>query len=110
MSNTTENLRIKPLDVVHVVLALDVSGLERNVVNQVREGQRLGQRVSVICLERPGTLAPRVEAMAGRVVALDKRPGLRPSLVLSLRRVMRELRPDVVHTHQLATLLYGGAA
>jgi glycosyltransferase involved in cell wall biosynthesis len=48
--------------------------------------------------------------MGGRVVALDKRPGLRPGMVLRLRRVLRELRPDVVHTHQLATLLYGGAA
>lgn len=105
-----ENLRTKPLDVVHVVLSLDVGGLERNVVNQVREGQRLGQRVSIICLERPGTLAARVEAMGGKVVALDKRPGLRPGMVLRLRRVLRELRPDVVHTHQLATLLYGGAA
>jgi glycosyltransferase involved in cell wall biosynthesis len=31
-------------------------------------------------------------------------------MVLRVRRALRELRPDVVHTHQLATLLYGGAA
>jgi sugar transferase (PEP-CTERM/EpsH1 system associated) len=92
------------------VLTLDVGGLERNVVNQVREGQRLGQRVSIVCLERPGTLAPQVEAMGERVIALDKRPGLRPKLIAQLVRAFRELRPDVVHTHQLATLLYGGAA
>src|SRR5213080_922524 len=98
------------MNVTHVVLSLDVGGLERNVVNQVREGQRLGQRVNILCLERPGTLAARVEAMGGRVVALDKQPGLRPGMVLRLRRVLREMRPDVVHTHQLATLLYGGAA
>lgn len=106
-TTTSSNER---LGVTHVVLSLDVGGLERNVVNQVREGQRLGQRVDIVCLERPGTLAPRVEAMGGRVIALDKRPGLRPGMVLRLRRVLRDLRPDVVHTHQLATLLYGGAA
>jgi sugar transferase (PEP-CTERM/EpsH1 system associated) len=106
----TSSARSNSLGVTHVVLTLDVGGLERNVVNQVREGQRLGQRVDIVCLERPGTLAPRVEAMGGRVIALDKRPGLRPDLVMRLRRVLRALRPDVVHTHQLATLLYGGAA
>jgi len=31
-------------------------------------------------------------------------------MVMKVRRALRELRPDVVHTHQLATLLYGGAA
>ena len=98
------------LHVVHVVLSLDVGGLERNVVNQVREGQKLGQRVSVVCLERPGTLAEQVRALGGKVVSLDKRAGLRPGLVLRMRRVLAALRPDVVHTHQLATLLYGGMA
>ena len=99
-----------PLHVVHVVLTLDVGGLERNVVNQVREGQKLGQRVTVVCLERPGELAGRVEALGGNVVSLDKRPGLRPGMVLRTAKLLRRLRPDVVHTHQLATLLYGGAA
>ncbi|HEY7116915.1 MAG TPA: glycosyltransferase [Tepidisphaeraceae bacterium] len=98
------------LHVVHVVLSLDVGGLERNVVNQVREGQKLGQRVSIVCLNHPGSLAPQVDAMGAVVVALGKRPGLRPRTVMQVRRVLRELAPDVVHTHQLATLLYGGAA
>jgi sugar transferase (PEP-CTERM/EpsH1 system associated) len=99
-----------PLHVVHVVLTLDVGGLERNVVNQVREGQKLGQHVSIVCLERPGTLAEQVEGLGGRVLSLGKKPGLRPAIVLRMRKALRELRPDVVHTHQLATLLYGGAA
>jgi sugar transferase (PEP-CTERM/EpsH1 system associated) len=98
------------LNVTHVVLSLDVGGLERNVVNQVREGQALGQRVSVVCLERPGVLAPRVEALGGEVVCLDKRPGLRLSLIGKLGRVFRRLRPDIVHTHQIPTLFYSGPA
>ena len=74
------------LRVVHVVLSLNVGGLERNVVNQVREGQKLGQRVSVVCLDEPGVLAPRVEAMGATVVALGRPPGLRPGMVLRTRR------------------------
>jgi sugar transferase (PEP-CTERM/EpsH1 system associated) len=98
------------LHVVHVVLSLDVGGLERNVVNQVREGHSLGQRVSVVCLERPGVLAPRVEELGGAVVSLDKRPGIRPGLFDRLRRALRRWRPDVVHTHQIPTLFYTGPA
>src|SRR5205823_1129491 len=56
----------EPLRVTHVTLSLDVGGLERNIVNQVREGHRLGQSVSVVCLERPGALAAQVEALGAR--------------------------------------------
>jgi sugar transferase (PEP-CTERM/EpsH1 system associated) len=98
------------LSVAHVVLALDVGGLERNVINQVREGHRFGQTVAVVCLERPGAMAPQVEALGAPVVSLSKRPGLRPSASVGLYRVFRRLCPDVVHTHQLATLLYAGPA
>jgi sugar transferase (PEP-CTERM/EpsH1 system associated) len=92
------------------VLTLDVGGLERNILNQVRVAGEFGQRMSVVCLERPGTLAPRVEEAGGRVVCLDKPPGFRPGLVGPLARLLRGLGPDVVHTHQLATLFYGGVA
>jgi glycosyltransferase involved in cell wall biosynthesis len=95
---------------MHVVLSLDVGGLERNVVNQVREGAKLGQRVSIVCLERPGVLAPQAEALGARVLSLDKRPGLRLDAVRRLRIAIRALPPDVLHTHQIATLFYTGLA
>jgi len=98
------------LHVTHVVVSLDVGGLERNVVNHVRVGPRLGQRVSVVCVERPGTLAQRVEELGGEVVCLNKRPGLRPGTVGRFAAAFGRLRPDVVHTHQIGPLLYAGPA
>jgi glycosyltransferase involved in cell wall biosynthesis len=98
------------LRVTHVVLSLDVGGLERNVVNQVREGHKLGQRVSILCVERPGALAPRAEELGARVVCVDKPPGLRPGIVWRIRRALAELRPDVIHTHQVGPLFYTGLA
>src|SRR5262249_33071051 len=100
----------EPLRVTHVTLSLDVGGLERNIVNQVREGHRLGQEVSVVCLERPGTLADQVEALGGSVTCLHKRPGLRPELIAQVRHTLRRLRPHVAPTHQIASLLYTGLA
>jgi glycosyltransferase involved in cell wall biosynthesis len=100
----------KTVAVTHVVLAMDVGGLERNVLNQVREGCRLGQRVSVLCLERPGALARQVEELGGRLLCAEKRPGLRPETVVRVRAALRLLRPQVVHAHQITSLLYSGAA
>lgn len=98
----------RPLRVTHVVLSLDVGGLERNVVNQVREGQALGQQVSVVCLERLGVLAPQVQDLGGHVVCLEKRPGIQLSLLRKMRAVLRGLAPDIVHTHQIPCLFYAG--
>src|SRR4051812_26215667 len=67
-----------PLRVMHVVLSMDVGGLERIVLDLTREGQRLGQQVAVACLERPGTLAPHLEAAGARVICVDKPPGTHP--------------------------------
>jgi glycosyltransferase involved in cell wall biosynthesis len=98
------------LNLTHVVLALDVGGLERNVVNQVQQARKLGQRVSVVCLEGPGALAPKAEAFGARVICLNKRPGLQPGLIRRMRAALLELRPDVVHTHHITPLLYTGLA
>jgi len=98
------------LHVAHVVLSLDVGGLERNVVNQVRVAARTGQRVSVVCLERPGALGPTAEGLGARLVCLDKRPGFRLEMIPRIRAALRALRPDVVHTHQIRPLFYTGLA
>ena len=100
----------KTLRVTHVVLSLDCGGLERIVLDLARSGPGLGQEVSVICLERLGTLAPQVEGAGSRVVALGKRPGLDPETTGRVAAALRYLRPDVVHTHQIGALYYAGPA
>jgi glycosyltransferase involved in cell wall biosynthesis len=100
----------KSLHVTHAVLSLDIGGLERIVVDLVRAGRRLGQQVSVICLERPGTLAPQAEALGAHVLCIDKKPGLRLRTGESIKIVLHDLRPDVLHTHQIGALFYAGPA
>jgi glycosyltransferase involved in cell wall biosynthesis len=100
----------RPLKVTHVVLSLDVGGLERNVVNQIRVGPEIGEDVSVLCIERPGVLAPRARSLGATVLCADKRPGLRFGVIKRIRAALRELQPDVVHTHQIGPLFYTGLA
>ena len=101
---------VLPLRVTHVVLALDTGGLERIVLDLVRVGHDHGQDPSVICLERPGTLAGQVEALGVPLLCADKPPGLRFSTVARVRELLRQLKPDVMHTHQIGALLYAGPA
>jgi glycosyltransferase involved in cell wall biosynthesis len=101
---------VLPLRVTHVVLALDTGGLERIVLDLARVGHDHGQDPSVICLERPGTLAAQVETLGTPVLCANKPPGLRYGTVNRVRELLRQLKPDVVHTHQIGALFYAGLA
>ncbi|HVX15428.1 MAG TPA: glycosyltransferase [Pirellulales bacterium] len=100
----------RSLKVAHVVVSLDVGGLERLVVDLVREATRLGNESVVICLERPGDLAKQAEELGAPVYCIHKRAGLRPATVPALARLFRQLHPDVVHCHQIGALVYAGLA
>jgi glycosyltransferase involved in cell wall biosynthesis len=97
---------LRPVRVVHVVLSMELGGLERVVIDLVREGQALGQHVEVICLESGGVLAPLVESLDAPIIVLDKSPGFRPDVIRRMDRLFHKLRPDVIHTHQMGALLY----
>ncbi len=98
------------LRVLHVVLSLDVGGLERVVLRLLAEGQRHGHLASVLCLERPGVLAAEVERVGGRIYCLNKRPGFRPDLVFTIARLLKQFKPHIIHSHQIGCLLYSGPA
>ncbi|HZK80696.1 MAG TPA: glycosyltransferase [Humisphaera sp.] len=96
--------------VTHLVISLDIGGLERIVVDLAREAHRLAQDVNVLCLERPGKLAHEIEALGIKVSCLSKRPGLSPAVIGKLRKRLLELQPDVLHAHQVGPLFYAGLA
>ena len=79
----------EPLVIVHVVFSLDLGGLERVVVDLVRESEGLGQRVSVVCLQQPGRLAPQVEALGARVACLGKPSGLHLRTIGRIETLLR---------------------
>jgi glycosyltransferase involved in cell wall biosynthesis len=99
-----------PLSVVHGVLSLDVGGLERLVLGLIRAGVAAGHRVSVVCVEKPGQLAGEAEGAGATVISLGKTPGRHPEYVGRAAEALAELRPDVVHTHQIGAAWYLGRA
>lgn len=103
-SSTSER---RTLRVVHVVLSLDVGGLERAVIDLAGEGRRRGWNVEILCVEKTGALS---SGLAIEPRCVQKGPGLRPSAAMRIRAELKRLRPDVVHTHQLGAIIYAGPA
>lgn len=99
-----------PLHIVHVTLSLDYGGLERVILHLVNQAPGLGQRVDILCLERPGALAERAEILGAKVYCSKKQPGLRFDTIKAVQEVLDHLKPDVVHTHQIGALFYTGPA
>jgi glycosyltransferase involved in cell wall biosynthesis len=87
--------------VLQLIPVLSVGGAEVVVLLLARALSRLGHEVTVVALGPSSgswiERALREEGVALRF--LDKGPGLDPRCVPRLRRTLRELRPDVVHTH-----------
>jgi glycosyltransferase involved in cell wall biosynthesis len=73
-----------------------------------------GRVVEIASLEgsTPGLIAawPRLAPAGDHIHGLGKEPGLKPLLVLKLARLMQRLRTEIVHTHHIGPLIYGGLA
>lgn len=100
----------RPLRVTHAVLSLDAGGLERMVLDLIDQARVQGHRADALCLERPGLLADQARERGARVISLDKRLGVRPWMIRQARRALKDLKPDLVHTHQIGVLAYVGPA
>ncbi|HLZ65318.1 MAG TPA: glycosyltransferase [Aliidongia sp.] len=99
--------------VVQVVQHLQPGGIETIVLDLARLGASTDE-VHVVSLEgRPETILaawPRAGELSGRLHGMAKAPGVKPGLVLDLKRLFDRLGADVVHTHHIGPLIYGGLA
>jgi len=98
---------MKPHTVVHVVLGLNVGGLERVVVNLVRGFQGSRFRHVVVCLETGGLFASEIEQLNVPVHVLHKKHGVDWTAVRQLARLLRQEQAVIVHTHNPAPHFYG---
>jgi glycosyltransferase involved in cell wall biosynthesis len=85
--------------VAHLVTNLHVGGLEKVVYNLVRFSDRNEFCPTVICLRKKGSLAPEFEPLGVPVHSLDGEGSGRSRMLYRLVRRLRELRVQVLHTH-----------
>jgi len=97
------------LRVVHLVEALGVGGLERVVQSLALHARRHGLMVEILCAVRGGPVAAEMEAAGHRVRVLGV-TGYRPRDLLRAARALRDMKPDVVHSHGHFAGVLGRAA
>jgi glycosyltransferase involved in cell wall biosynthesis len=97
------------MKILHIVHSLAPGGMENGIVNLACALEPRGIEMHVACLERRGPFADRLPS-ASRVFALDKGPGFSPGTVWRLSRLLGQVQPEVVHSHNLGGLIYGGLA
>lgn len=90
--------------VVHIIHSLGTGGLENGLVNIINRTPPGRYRHAIVCLTEAGEFARRITVPDVPIVELCKRPGHDTGLYWRLFRVLRALRPAIVHTRNLATL------
>ena len=88
------------MKIMQVIPYFCFGGAEIMCENLTYALKNAGQEVFVVSLYNEQTpIARRMEEAGIRIVYLDKKLGLNLSMVPKLVRVIRQERPDVVHTH-----------
>lgn len=90
------------MKITHVVEHLPTGGLERIVVDLVREQVRRGHRCQVVCLHERGRLADELTGAGVPVHACGKRVGIDLPALWRLRGHLRRHSTQVLHTHNNA--------
>nr|WP_067297780.1 TIGR03088 family PEP-CTERM/XrtA system glycosyltransferase [Marinobacterium profundum] len=93
------------MHICHIVFRFDIGGLENGIVNVLNCLPSPGYRHSILCLSgyNPEFFG-RIQADGVSIHTLNKAPGKDIGYLKRLYSLLRELRPDIVHTRNLNTL------
>jgi sugar transferase (PEP-CTERM/EpsH1 system associated) len=94
----------KPPLVAHIIYSLGTGGLENGLVNIINRTPPERYRHAIICLTSAQEFASRITAPDVQIVELHKQEGIDPSMYLRLLQILRQLRPAIIHSRNLAAL------
>lgn len=90
--------------IAHVIFRLDVGGLENGLVNLINRIPPQRFRHAIVSLTDYSAFRQRIQRADVPVFSLNKPPGNSPVTHFKLWRLLKQLRPDIVHTRNLAAL------
>jgi sugar transferase (PEP-CTERM/EpsH1 system associated) len=96
--------------VAHLIYRLDIGGLETLLVDAINRMPAHKYRHAVICLTDYTEFAQRITRPGVELVALHKPPGLELGTHKRLFKLLRQMRPEVLHTYNLGTIEYHATA
>lgn len=93
----------KPL-IAHVLFRLGTGGLENGVVNLINTMPDEKYRHAVICMTDFTDFRNRIKKDGVQVYCLNKKPGNDFAVYFRLWKLLREIKPDILHTRNLSAL------
>ncbi len=101
---------MKPLHIVHCIPTLLFGGAERAVVDLVNASDPKYFRYTLLLFVDAQPLAAELIPGRATVIVVPKTNRLGVGLRTSVRRILKELKPDIVHTHTFSADVWGRLA
>ena len=96
--------------VAHLIYRLDIGGLETLLVDTINRMAPGHYRHAVICLTDYTDFAARITRPGVELVALHKPAGLALGTHADLFRLLRRMKPTILHTYNLGAIEYAATA
>jgi len=90
--------------IVHIIDRLIVGGMENGIVNILNHSPPGRYRHAIVCLRDYSQFRDRITDKNVEVYSLGKKSGKNPGYYFKLWRLLRRLRPNIVHTRNLPTI------
>ena len=98
------------MKVLHIINSLQYGGAEKMAIDLVASLRKRGIDGRLCCLEGEGELAPYARGLGIPVTVYNKKGGVDMRLLVHLFQLIRREKFDLVHTHNVAPLIYGSLA
>ena len=96
-----------PIKVVRLITGLEIGGAELGLRDNIRYFDRTKFSFVVICLYNNGSVGRQIEKLGIPVIDMRMRSFGDPAGLLRLCRTLKELKPDVLHTHLFRANVWG---
>lgn len=92
--------------IVHVIYRFDFGGLEMLLAECIRRTPRQRYRHAIICISGYSAFVEKIEGTGTPIYSLDKPAGLGLSAHFRLWKLLRTLRPTILHTYCISAVEY----
>ena len=96
----------QPPLIVHIIYRLGIGGLENGLVNLINRIPAERYRHAIICLADSTDFSKRIQRDNVAVYEIHKRPGHDVQSFVNVYKLLKQLKPDIVHTRNLAAIEY----
>jgi len=110
MSSLSSHQKTQRIPILYLNYSMEVGGIETLICEFVLRLKGNGFLPSVCVFKGGGILEKRLESAGVPVYCLEKKEGIDLSLIPKLRRLMKDEKINILHTHNYSPWLYGALA